>query len=94
MVVPLFINPDAAPKDPLPGGLLHKIQVSDVEADHVFENQSEENDITTSAMRIQLDPATAMLTITPTGANVKRQQIGIEIRRRIFDLQTNGIYFL
>ena len=69
MAVPLFIDPDAADKDPLPGGLLHKIQVSDVVADHVYENQSEENDITTSAMRIQLDPATAMLTITPTGAN-------------------------
>ena len=71
MAVPLFIDPDAfsPPDETLPGGLLHKIQVSDVVADHVYENQSEENDITTSAMRIQLDPATAMLTITPTGAN-------------------------
>ena len=90
MVVPLFIDPDAADKDPLPGGLLHKIQVSDVVADHVYENQSEENDITTSAMRIQLDPATATLTITPTGANSAMVTIwGIDRDRNMISATVN-----
>ncbi len=90
MAVPLFIDPDAADKDPLPGGLLHKIQVSDVVADHVYENQSEENDITTSAMRIQLDPATATLTITPTGANSAMVTIwGIDRDRNMISATVN-----
>ena len=65
----LFIDPNAAPNDPLPGGLLLSMQVSDVEASQVYENQSTENNVTTSAMRITLDPQAATLTIVPTGAN-------------------------
>ncbi|MYE03996.1 MAG: T9SS type A sorting domain-containing protein, partial [Bacteroidetes bacterium SB0662_bin_6] len=67
--VPLFIDPDAASNDPLPGGLLHKIRIEDVVADHLYESQSVENNVVTSAMRIQLDPITAILTVTPTAAN-------------------------
>jgi hypothetical protein len=65
----LFIDPNANPKDALPGGLLYQMRVEDVVADHVYENQSKENDVTTSAMRLMLDPAAATLTVTPTGAN-------------------------
>ena len=66
----LFIDPNANPKDALPGGLLYQMRVADVVADHVYENQSKTNDVTTSAMRLVLDPgANPTLTITPTGAN-------------------------
>ena len=65
----LFIDPNADPDDPLPGGLLLKMQVSDVQASHVYENLSTENNVITSAMRITLDPFSAMLTIVPTAAN-------------------------
>ena len=67
----LFIDPNANPKDALPGGLLYQMRVEDVVADHVYENQSSENDVTTSAMRLVLDPSgpNPTLTITPTGAN-------------------------
>ena len=68
--VPLFIDPNAATGDALPGGLLYKMRFpDDVVADHVYANQSKENDVTTSAMRLVLDPAAATLTVTPTGAN-------------------------
>ena len=67
--VPLFIDPNANPKDLLPGGLLYQLRVEDVVADHVYVDQSSENDVTTSAMRLVLDPAAATLTVTPTGAN-------------------------
>ena len=71
MAIPLFIDADAATGDALPGGLLLKMQVSDVVADHVYEDQSKENDVTTSAMRLVLNPAgpNPTLTITPTAAN-------------------------
>jgi hypothetical protein len=71
MYVPLFIDPNANPKDALPGGLLYQMRVEDVVADHVYENQSSENDVTTSAMRLVLDPSgpNPTLTVTPTGAN-------------------------
>ena len=67
----LFIDPNANPEDALPGGLLYQMRVEDVVADHVYENQSSENDVTTSAMRLVLDPSgpNPTLTITPTGAN-------------------------
>ena len=52
----LFIDPNANPKDALPGGLLYQMRVADVVADHVYENQSKTNDVTTSAMRLVLDP--------------------------------------
>ena len=69
--IALFIDPNAKEGDALPGGLLFKMQVVDVVADHVYENQSMENDVTTSAMRLVLDPSppSPTLTITPTGAN-------------------------
>ena len=67
--VPLFIDPNANPKDLLPGGLLFQLHVDDVKAAHVYVNQSSVNDVTTSAMRLMLDPATATLTVTPTAAN-------------------------
>ncbi len=67
--VALFIDPNAATGDALPGGLLYKMQVKDVVADHRYDDQSSENDVTTSAMRLVLDPAAATLTVTPTGAN-------------------------
>ncbi len=68
--IPLFIDPNAATGDALPGGLLYKMRFpDDVVAPHVYANQSKENDVTTSAMRLVLDPAAATLTITPTGAS-------------------------
>ena len=68
--VPLFIDPNAATGDALPGGLLYKMRFpDDVVAPHVYANQSKENDVTTSGMRLVLDPATATLTVTPTGAS-------------------------
>ena len=67
--IALFIDPNAAEKDALPGGLLYKMQIKDVVADHRYDNLSTENDVVTSAMRITLDPAAATLTVTPTGAN-------------------------
>ena len=68
--VPLFIDPNAseAPGG-LPGGLLYKMQVKDVVAHLVYVNQSKENDVSTSAMRLVLDPAAATLTVTPTAAS-------------------------
>ena len=67
--VPLFLDPNAAKGDALPGGLLYKMQVKDVVAHLVYVNQSKENDVSTSAMRLVLDPATATLTVTPTAAS-------------------------
>ncbi len=68
--VSLFIDPNANPKDALTGGLLLKMRFpDDVVADHVYANQSMENDVTTSAMRLVLDPGAGTLTVTPTGAN-------------------------
>ena len=68
--VPLFIDPNAATGDALTGGLLLKMRFpDDVVADHVYANQSMENDISTSAMRLVLDPGAGTLTVTPTGAN-------------------------
>ena len=68
--MPLFIDPNAATGDALTGGLLLKMRFpDDVVADHVYANQSMENDISTSAMRLVLDPGAGTLTVTPTGAN-------------------------
>ena len=65
----LFLDPNANPRDPLPGGLLYKMRVEDVDTPHRYDAQSTENYVYTSAMRIMLDPATATLTITPTAPN-------------------------
>ena len=68
--VPLFIDPNATKGDALTGGLLLKMRFpDDVVADHVYANQSMENDISTSAMRLVLDPGAGTLTVTPVGAN-------------------------
>ena len=67
--VALFIDPNASATDALPGGLLYKMQVKDVVAHLVYVNQSKENDVSTSAMRLVLDPAAATLTVTPTAAS-------------------------
>ncbi len=65
----LFIDPNANPSDPLPGGLLYSMAVEDVEAPHRYDALSSENSVVTSAMRITLDPVTTILTIVPTAAN-------------------------
>ena len=67
--VALFIDPNASATDALPGGLLYKMQVKDVVAHLVYVNQSKENDVSTSAMRLVLDPPAATLTVTPTAAS-------------------------
>ena len=54
--VPLFIDPNVAEGDLLPGGLLFSMGVEDVVADHVYASLSRENDVYTSAMRLELDP--------------------------------------
>ena len=87
--VPLFIDPDADPKDLLPGGLLYKMQVSDVKADHVYTDQSMENDVYTSAMRITLDPVVATLTVRPTAANSATVTVwGIDRQRNMISATT------
>ena len=67
--MPLFIDPNVADGDVLPGGLLFNMGVEDVVADHVYANLSKENDVYTSAMRLVLAPVAATLTVTPTAAN-------------------------
>ncbi len=87
--VPLFIDPNAAKGDALPGGLLYKMQVKDVVADHRYDDQSSENDVTTSAMRLVLDPAAATLTVTPTGANSAMVTVwGIDRERNMISATT------
>ncbi|MXW64437.1 MAG: T9SS type A sorting domain-containing protein [Bacteroidetes bacterium SB0668_bin_1] len=67
--VPLFIDPNVAEGDALPGGLLFSMGIDDVVAEHVYAGISRENDVYTSAMRLVLDPVAATLTVTPTAAN-------------------------
>ena len=87
--VALFIDPNAATGDALPGGLLYKMQVKDVVADHRYDDQSSENDVTTSAMRLVLDPAAATLTVTPTGANSAMVTVwGIDRERNMISATT------
>ena len=87
--VSLFIDPNAARGDALPGGLLYKMQVKDVVADHVYENQSKENDVYTSAMRLVLDPAAATLTVTPTAASSAMVTVwGIDRERHMISATT------
>ncbi len=69
MIGALFIDPNADPRDALPGGFLLRMGIEDVVADHRYDDLSTENDVVTSAMRITLDPMTGMLTITPTAPN-------------------------
>ncbi|MXW64446.1 MAG: T9SS type A sorting domain-containing protein [Bacteroidetes bacterium SB0662_bin_6] len=67
--IPLFIDPNVADNDPIPGGLLFSMGVEDVVADHRYDRLSMENDVYTSAMRLVLDPVAGTLTVTPVGAN-------------------------
>ncbi|MXW64436.1 MAG: T9SS type A sorting domain-containing protein [Bacteroidetes bacterium SB0662_bin_6] len=93
MAIPLFIDPNHDGSGGLPGGLLLKMQVSDVVADHVYENQSKENDVTTSAMRLVLNPAAPnpTLTITPTGANSATVTVWAIDRERLMTKATTTI---
>ena len=87
--VSLFIDPNAAKGDALPGGLLYKMQIKDVEAPHRYDDLSSENDVYTSAMRITLDPAAATLTVTPTGANYAKVTVwGIDRERLMVSATT------
>ena len=87
--VPLFIDPNANKDDSLPGGLLYKMQIKDVEALHRYDDLSSENDVYTSAMRITLDPAAATLTVMPTGANYAKVTVwGIDRERLMVSATT------
>ncbi len=90
--VSLFIDPNAATVkegEMLPGGLLFKMQIKDVVADHRYDDLSSENDVTTSAMRLVLDPAAATLTVTPTGANSAMVTVwGIDRERNMISATT------
>ena len=89
--VPLFIDPNANPKDALPGGLLYQLLVDAVDAPHVYADQSVENDVSTSAMRLMLDPAAATLTVTPTGANYATVTVMATDRERKYIKATTTI---
>ena len=68
----LLIDPDAVAAEDgemLPGGLLYKVRLEDVETQHRYDNLSRENHVVTSAGTVTLDPATAMLTISATAPN-------------------------
>ena len=54
--VPLFIDPNVAEGDLLPGGLLFGMSVEDVVADHVYASLSEENDVYTSGHASRAGP--------------------------------------
>ena len=52
-------------------------------------DQSKENDVTTSAMRLVLDPAAATLTVTPTAANYATVTVwGIDRERLMISATT------
>ncbi len=80
--VPLFIDPNASASDALPGGLLLKMPLANVVADHRYDNLSTDNDVYTSAMRIMLDPYKATLTVIPVGANSAEVTIWATDRER------------
>ncbi len=65
---PLFIDPDANPKDQLPGGLDLKIRPEDVVTPHLYADQSMDNDISTSMGRLVLDKM-GVLTFNATAPN-------------------------
>ena len=67
--LPLFIDPNAAAKDQLPGGLDLKIRPADVTTAHLWADQSMDNDISTSMGRLVLDNKTGMLTFNATAPN-------------------------
>ena len=68
--VSLFIDPDEdEPAGGLPGGLLLQMRPEDVVAHNVYVDQSSVNDVSTSAMRLVLDPYAGTLTVTPTAAS-------------------------
>ncbi len=65
---PLFIDPNAAAKDQLPGGLDLKIRPDDVTTAHLWAEQSMDNDISTSMGRLVLDKM-GVLTFNATAPN-------------------------
>ena len=89
--VSLFIDPNAAKGDALTGGLLLEMKVGDVVADHVYANQSKTNDVSTSAMRLVLDPGAGTLTVTPTGANDATVTVFATDRERLMISATTTI---
>ena len=80
--VPLFIDPNAAMGDALPGGLQLRIRPEDVETAHRYDDQSSDNDIYTSMGRLMLDPKEAMLTFYATAPNTMKVTIHATDRER------------
>ena len=81
---PLFIDPNADENDVLPGGLLYKVRIEDVDTPHRYDNLSRENHVVTSAGTVSLNPQTAMLTITATAPNYMNVTIwGIDREREM-----------
>ena len=80
--VPLFIDPNAAMGDALPGGLQLRIRPEDVVTAHLYEDQSSDNDIYTSMGRLMLDPKEAMLTFYATAPNTMKVTIHATDRER------------
>ena len=80
--VPLFLDPNAAMDDQLPGGLQLRIRPADVVTAHRYDDQSSDNDIYTSMGRLMLDPKTAMLTFYATAPNTMKVTIHATDRER------------
>ena len=66
---PLFIDPNANPKDLLPGGLDLKIRPEDVTTARIYAEQSMDNDIFTSMGHLVLDSKAGVLTFKATAPN-------------------------
>ena len=81
--LPLFIDPNAAAKDQLPGGLDLKIRPDDVMTAHLWADQSMDNDISTSMGRLVLDNKTGMLTFNATAPNTMTFTIHGTDRQRL-----------
>ena len=81
--LPLFIDPNAAAKDQLPGGLDLKIRPADVTTAHLWADQSMDNDISTSMGRLVLDNKTGMLTFNATAPNTMTFTIHGTDRQRL-----------
>ena len=80
---PLFIDPNAAKGDALPGGLSYQVRPEDVDSPHRWDNLSRVNHVVTSAGTVSLDPQTAMLTVTGTAQNYINVTISATDRERM-----------
>ncbi len=89
--VPLFIDPNAAMGDALPGGLQLRIRPEDVVTAHLYEDQSSDNDIYTSMGRLMLDPKEAMLTFYATAPNTMTVTIHATDRERLTAMASTTI---